>query len=320
MRVPDVQLLKLLFSGQQGHVLDQRGLLQAQAIRQDGDELIVRALETHGVPKDAALFFVVVGHSYLLFLAAGNIALLGVYALAPHYTAKYCGTQQMNEKNSGIAARLIEERERLHLSQPAFAEMGGAKLRTLQNWEGAKNFPSSEFLADAAKFGIDVQYIITGHRSLRGAAPSPASADNADVLHVPLYSIKGSMGNGNDLLTEDVLMGETPVSRKWVALHLPHVRPDALQMIHAYGDSMLGTLNSGDFALVDTDVSDIDIDGVYVLQADDKLFIKRVTRRMNGRLEVTSDNPTVKTVEVLNGSHEVRICGRVVYGWNGRRF
>lgn len=225
----------------------------------------------------------------------------------------------MNEKNSGIASRLIEERERLRLSQPALAEMGGTKLRTLQNWEGAKNFPSSEFLADAAKFGVDVQYVITGQRStnLSGPAPAPASAD--DAIRIPLFSAKGSMGSGNDLITEDVILGEVPVSRHWLALNVPRSRPEALQMVHAYGDSMAGTLNSGDFAIVDTDCTVADIDGVYVLQANGQLFIKRVTRRMDGSHTVSSDNPSVKTVDVLDGSQQVRICGRVVYGWNGRR-
>lgn len=120
--------------------------------------------------------------------------------------------------------------------------------------------------------------------------------------------------------TEDVLMGEIPVSRHWLALNVPRSRPEALQLVHAYGDSMLGTLNSGDFAIVDTDCQVADIDGVYVLQANGQLFIKRVTRRMDGAHVITSDNPSVRTVDVLDGSHPVRICGRVVYGWNGRRF
>lgn len=223
----------------------------------------------------------------------------------------------MNEKNGGIASRLIEERERLRLSQPALAEMGGTKLRTLQNWESAKNFPSSEFLADAAKFGVDVQYVITGRRSLTGAAPAPDS--DADAVRVPLFSATGSMGQGNDLITEDVILGDVPVSRHWLQLNVPRTRPEALKMIHAYGDSMHGTLNSGDFALVDTDRTNPDVDGVYVLQAGGQLFIKRVTRRLEGGHVVSSDNPTVQTTEVLNGSQQVSVLGRVVYGWNGRR-
>ena len=166
-----------------------------------------------------------------------------------------------------------------------------------------------------------MNYIITGRRtagSLTGPAPAPAS--DADTSRIPLFSATGSMGKGNDLITEDVLMGDIPVSRHWLALNVPRSRPEALQLVHAYGDSMLGTLNSGDFAIVDTDCQVADIDGVYVLQANGQLFIKRVTRRMDGAHVITSDNPSVRTVDVLDGSHPVRICGRVVYGWNGRRF
>lgn len=227
----------------------------------------------------------------------------------------------MIEKNGGIASRLVEERERLKLSQSALAEKGGTKLRTLQNWESAKNFPSSEFLADAAKFGVDVQYVITGLRSENsksGAVPAPAS--EADLIRIPILSAVGSMGPGNDLMPDDVILGDVPVSRQWLHRNLPRSRPEALRMVHAYGDSMGETLASGDFAIVDTDAKVADIDGVYVLQANGQLFIKRVTRRMDGAHVVSSDNPSVRTVDVLDGSQPVRICGRAVYGWNGRRF
>lgn len=128
------------------------------------------------------------------------------------------------------------------------------------------------------------------------------------------------MGPGNELITEDVILGDVPASRTWLQTNLPRSRLEALQLVHAYGDSMAGTLNSGDFALVDTDQRVADIDGVYVLQAGGQLFIKRVTRRMDGAHVISSDNPNVKTVDVLDGSQQVRICGRVVWGWNGRRF
>jgi phage repressor protein C with HTH and peptisase S24 domain len=128
------------------------------------------------------------------------------------------------------------------------------------------------------------------------------------------------MGPGSDVQVDEVILDKVPVSRRWLGLNLPRSRPDALRLVHAYGDSMGDTLRSGDFALVDTDRSFVDVDGVYVLEANDQLFIKRVTRRMDGSIDVSSDNPNVRTVDVLSGSHQVRICGRVVYGWNGRRF
>lgn len=182
-----------------------------------------------------------------------------------------------------------------------------------------------------ASAGVDVNYVLTGNQSshgvepkaagkhaLSGAAPAPAS--NEDTIYVPLLSVTGSMGPGNELLSEDVILNDVPFSRHWLATHLPRCRPAAIKLIHAYGDSMHGTLESGDFCLVDTDVIEVLVDGVYVLEAHSRLFIKRVRQRLDGRYEVSSDNEAIKTSDILDGSEQICIKGRVVYGWNGRRF
>ncbi|PIF89761.1 phage repressor protein C with HTH and peptisase S24 domain [Acidovorax sp. 62] len=222
---------------------------------------------------------------------------------------------------TGIGQRLRIERERLGLKQEDYFRLGDWSARTVSNWEAGRTTPTAEFFADVEELGLDVNFIITGRRTASPlTGPAPAPAGGADTIRIPLFSATGSMGKGNDLITEDVLMGEIPVSRHWLALNVPRSRPEALQLVHAYGDSMQGTLNSGDFAIVDTDCKVADIDGVYVLQANGQLFIKRVTRRIDGAHVITSDNPSVRTVDVLDGSQQVRICGRVVYGWNGRRF
>lgn len=219
---------------------------------------------------------------------------------------------------SDFSERLREERKRLKLTQGDMAAAGGVKANAQVNYEKGERAPTADYLQKVLAAGIDVTYLLTGLRSGSGAVAAPAA--ESDSILIPLLSATGSMGPGNDLITEDVLMGNIPVSRHWLALNVPRSRPEALQLVHAYGDSMLGTLNSGDFAIVDTDCQVADIDGVYVLQANGQLFIKRVTRRMDGAHVITSDNPSVRTVDVLDGTQPVRICGRVVYGWNGRRF
>ena len=40
---------------------------------------------------------------------------------------------------------------------------------------------------------------------------------------------------------------------------------------------------------------------------------------MDGIVEISSDNATVKTVDVLNGEHRIDILGRVIWAWNGRK-
>lgn len=224
----------------------------------------------------------------------------------------------MSDQNSKhIGERLKEQRAKLGLSQVAFSDACGVNRGTLATWEKGEQTPTAAVLSVMNGLGIDTSYVVTGQRgSLSGPAPAPAG--QADAIRLPMLGAKGSMGPGNDVL-DDVIVGDVAISLRWLKLNLPRSRPEALQLVHAYGDSMAGTLNSGDFAIVDTDCIAPDVDGVYVLEANDQLFIKRVTRRMDGGHEVTSDNPLVRTVSVLDGTYPVRIRGRVVYGWNGRR-
>lgn len=141
------------------------------------------------------------------------------------------------------------------------------------------------------------------------------------VVQVPMLAVVASMGAGADQQDEDVITGTLQVSAEWAAreLHLPASRLRGLRFITGYGDSMRPTFGSGDVLLVDTAVHEANIDGIYVLASAQQLFIKRVTRRLDGVHEVSSDNPAVRQTTVLNGDHQVDVLGRVVYVWNGRK-
>lgn len=236
----------------------------------------------------------------------------------------------VSDFRQSVATRLKDACDELGLTGVGISKDGGFATSTVNNWLNGVSAPSAEFLAYAQNLGIDVGFILTGSgtqvvqpdtpskRNISGVAPAPASDE--DTIYVPLLSATGSMGPGNELMTEDVILNDVPFSRRWLAMHLPRCRPAAIKLIHAYGDSMHGTLESGDFALVDTDVIEVLIDGVYVLEAHSRLFIKRVRQRLDGRFEVSSDNEAIKTSDILDGSEQICIKGRVVYGWNGRRF
>jgi phage repressor protein C with HTH and peptisase S24 domain len=140
------------------------------------------------------------------------------------------------------------------------------------------------------------------------------------VVHVPLLANAGSMGPGTEIQHDDILVGQIALSEQWVSRRLQPTNLNALRFIHAYGDSMSPTFEDGDILLVDTGIKDPKIiDGVYVMAANDRVYIKRVRQRMDGVVEISSDNATVKTVDVLNGDHRIDILGRVVWCWNGRK-
>ena len=70
-----------------------------------------------------------------------------------------------------IHARLVEERDRLGLTQVEMAKTGGVAFRTYCDYEAGKSEPRASFLAQAAAAGIDVLYVLTGAHSAAQMAP-----------------------------------------------------------------------------------------------------------------------------------------------------
>lgn len=191
---------------------------------------------------------------------------------------------------------------------------------------GATRAFTAENNALAAAFlGVSPDWLATGEGEMLPAGGSVGAVTVIDsslpdgAVHVPVLANAASMGGGADLMQEDSICGELTLTPQFVAEQLRPVRPAALRFIHGYGDSMAPTFNSGDVLLVDTDMREVRIDGIYVLEAHGRLFIKRVRQRMDGSFEISSDNPTHKTVDTLNGDHQVEVKGRVIWCWNGRK-
>lgn len=76
-----------------------------------------------------------------------------------------------------INLRLKEERERLGLTQPAFADLAGAAKRTVIDWEKGVSSPTAVQLAALAVEGADVLYVVTGQRSQAAAEVDLLPAD-----------------------------------------------------------------------------------------------------------------------------------------------
>jgi phage repressor protein C with HTH and peptisase S24 domain len=158
------------------------------------------------------------------------------------------------------------------------------------------------------------------------APGAPQLADPSEYLpgfeqfSIPKLANAASMGPGTEVQPEDVVVGRLTLAPDWIAKTLkPLSAPQNLRFIHGYGDSMEPTFADGDVLLVDVGVRNPDIDGIYVLAANERLFIKRVTARFDGVPEITSDNPRVKTVQALDGSQAVEVLGRVLWAWNGKK-
>ncbi|WP_370682239.1 helix-turn-helix transcriptional regulator [Comamonas sp. GB3 AK4-5] len=174
--------------------------------------------------------------------------------------------------------------------------------------------------------GVRANWLMTGEGEMAtGVAMAitpegllPAQMPN--MVRIPLLANSGSMGPGNEVLDADYVVGDLSLSSHWINQYIKPGNIRELKFIHAHGESMAPTFSDGDVLLVDSGSRDpASHEGVYVLEVHGKTYIKRVRMRMSGTLEVSSDNPTIKTVDELNGDHEVRVLGRVVWAWNGQK-
>lgn len=150
--------------------------------------------------------------------------------------------------------------------------------------------------------------------------PMQTSVAQCDAVRIPVLANSGAMGSGSEMLDGDYVVGDLALSPHWINQYIRPASIRELRFIHARGDSMAPTFSDGDVLLVDAGAKDpASHEGVYVLEVHGKVYVKRVRMRMDGSLEVSSDNVTIKTVDVLNGEHEVHVLGRVVWAWNGRK-
>lgn len=72
-----------------------------------------------------------------------------------------------------FGARLKRERNRLKLTQEAFANFGGVEPNAQTNYETGKRWPRADYLQQVSAIGVDITYLMTGERS-PPVAPSAA--------------------------------------------------------------------------------------------------------------------------------------------------
>jgi transcriptional regulator with XRE-family HTH domain len=64
-----------------------------------------------------------------------------------------------------IGDRLREERVRLSLTQAEFATAGGLRVNAQSIYERGARVPNAIYLANIAKAGADILYVVTGKRT-----------------------------------------------------------------------------------------------------------------------------------------------------------
>jgi SOS-response transcriptional repressor LexA len=83
-----------------------------------------------------------------------------------------------------------------------------------------------------------------------------------------------------------------------------------IEAINVDGESMEPTLQDGSIVFIDRTQTNINKDGIYIASTTAGLFIKRIRQRVDGMIELISDNKAYSPEIML--VDEVKIVGRVV--------
>ena len=83
-----------------------------------------------------------------------------------------------------------------------------------------------------------------------------------------------------------------------------------IEAINVTGDSMEPTLNSGNIIFLDKAKADVTKDGIYAFVNENGLFVKRIQKRIDGKLDVISDNKEYP-MQIVN-KEEINVLGKIV--------
>ena len=83
-----------------------------------------------------------------------------------------------------------------------------------------------------------------------------------------------------------------------------------IEAINVTGDSMEPTLNGGNIIFIDKTKQDASKDGIYAFVNENGLFVKRIQKRIDGGLDIISDNKEYP-IQIAQ-KNEINILGKVV--------
>jgi transcriptional regulator with XRE-family HTH domain len=209
-------------------------------------------------------------------------------------------SSSFSPSSRGIGARITQVRARI--TQGKFADSLGIHKNTLIRYEKEERLPDSEFLTRIYElYGVDPTWLLTGEarRTVETEAPTfPLE----DYVPIPIY---GSLRDQKD-------RAHIFIRKSWGSLQF-QVEPEDLRLICVEGESMKPTFSPGDMVIAnckDTSVRD----GVYALQMEDTLIIKRLQRFSGSSVKVISDNPAYEswTLNPTESKQKLMIVGRII--------
>jgi len=173
---------------------------------------------------------------------------------------------------------------------------------TFATMKKRNSIPYEEILEFCALKKISVNWLFFDQ------AVDMLKAETEKFFNVRYFSdIRASAGGGAEVFDENF---ETISIDEKIMHNIVGMGNTELEAIHVDGESMEPTLQDGSIVFIDRSQTNINKDGIFIASTTAGLFIKRIRQRVDGMVELISDNKTYSP-EVL-APDEVSIVGKVV--------
>ncbi len=211
-----------------------------------------------------------------------------------------------------INKRIRISRKSRGFTQKYLATMLNISLPSMNHYETGKRIPNADLLAKLAEIvECDPGWLLTGkdQKITKSLATSPAMEG---FILVPRYNIPSGK---NSTIHSEQIVDHLAFKAAWVQKELG-ADPKSLLLIHAMGDTMEPTIRSGDLLLVDRSKSTIKGDGIYLINLDNGLMVKRVECLLGGSSAIIRGDNTAVSREQTVSSTEIKklhILGQIVW-------
>jgi phage repressor protein C with HTH and peptisase S24 domain len=219
--------------------------------------------------------------------------------------------------NNKLSDRIIFARKSNDFKQKELASILNISLPTMNHYESGKRSPNSVLLSQIAKIlGCDPGWLLTGEGQAEKKVllnESIPSSTLDDFILLPRYNIESSAAIGSVIHSEQIV-DHLAFKASWVSKEL-ETDPKNLLLIHSIGDSMEPTFRSGDLLLVDRKKARMKGDGIYLINFDDGLMVKRLEWMMDSTVVIRGDNTSVSREQKITAieMEKLHLLGRVVW-------
>ncbi|MFB2530996.1 XRE family transcriptional regulator [Paracoccus sp. p3-h83] len=215
---------------------------------------------------------------------------------------------------TALAARLKQVREAIcGDDRDHFATLTGIAPNTIGNYERGDRVPDADMIKRyRAASGASADWLVSGEGEMFRGGAGNISLEEAGMVWLPVYDgVRASAGPGAVPISEQA---ESIVSFQRRFLKDQGAAPESCSVIWARGDSMMPTIPDGSILVVDSSQREVSNGCIMVIGVGDDLLVKRVRRRLDGLIDLISDN-TAYAPETLgpDALAQLRVIGRVVY-------